>query len=89
MLFLSPAFFSTNVVFGRAILSVEPFTLAFLRWGITSLILLALCRNDWQKMLDVFQNNKRLSFASGFLAFWVAVAWFISRFITQARPTER
>jgi drug/metabolite transporter (DMT)-like permease len=71
MLFLSPAFFSTNVVFGRAILSVEPFTLAFLRWGITSLILLALCRNDWQKMLDVFQNNKRLSFASGFLAFWV------------------
>jgi len=71
MLFIAPAFFTTNVVFGKAILSVEPFTLAFLRWAITSAILLAICRSDWAIMRTTYQANKTLLFIAGFLAFWV------------------
>lgn len=41
ILFLMPMFFSTNIVIGRAaITSVEPWTLAFWRWALASLILL-------------------------------------------------
>ena len=71
ILFIAPAFFTTNVIFGRQLLGVEPFTLAFLRWGITSLILLTFCRHQWSEMMRVFQNTKLQSFICGFLAFWV------------------
>ncbi len=41
ILLLIPMFFSTNIVIGRAaITSVEPWTLAFWRWALASLILL-------------------------------------------------
>jgi len=71
ILFIAPAFFTTNVIFGRQLLSVEPFTLAFLRWGLTSLILLAFCKNDWSEMKRVYKANKILSYFCGFLAFWI------------------
>lgn len=70
-MFLAPAFFTTNIIFGRQLLSIEPFTLAFIRWGITSAILLMFCRNDWQQMTLVYKANKSLSFFVGFLAFWI------------------
>lgn len=71
ILFIAPAFFTTNVIFGRQLLSVEPFTLAFIRWGLTSAILLFFCKNDWPEMLLVYRANKYLSFCCGFLAFWI------------------
>lgn len=71
ILFVAPAFFTTNVIFGRQLLSVEPFTLAFIRWGLTSAILLFFCKNDWPEMLRVYKSNKTLSFFCGFLAFWI------------------
>lgn len=71
ILFIAPAFFTTNVIFGRQLLSVEPFTLAFIRWGLTSVILLMFCRKDWPEMVRVYQANKSLSFFCGFLAFWI------------------
>lgn len=41
VLVLTPLFFSSNLVFGRATISeVAPFTLAFLRWGFCAVILL-------------------------------------------------
>lgn len=71
ILFFAPAFFTTNVIFGRQLLSVEPFTLAFIRWGLTSAILLLFCRKEWPEMLRVYQTNRSLSFFCGFLAFWI------------------
>jgi len=41
VLVLMPMFFSTNIVIGRAaVATVEPWTLAFWRWVLASLILL-------------------------------------------------
>lgn len=71
ILFIAPAFFTTNVIFGRQLLSVEPFTLAFIRWGLTSAILLFFCKNDWPEMVRVYKANKTLSYFCGFLAFWI------------------
>ncbi len=71
ILFIAPAFFTTNVIFGRQLLSVEPFTLAFIRWGLTSAILLLFCKNEWPEMMRVYKSNKSLSFFCGFLAFWI------------------
>ncbi len=71
ILFITPAFFTTNIIFGRQLLSVEPFTLAFIRWGLTSAILLLFCKRDWPEMIRVFKTNKSLSFFVGFLAFWI------------------
>lgn len=71
MLFIAPALFTTNVIFGKLLVTVEPFTLAFLRWFFSSLILLMFCRSDWNSILGVFRQNVALSMLSGFLAFWV------------------
>lgn len=71
ILFIAPALFTTNVIFGRQLLSVEPFTLAFIRWGITSLVLLALCKNQWGTLYQTYSQNRALSYFCGFLAFWI------------------
>lgn len=89
ILFIAPAFFTTNVIFGRQLLSVEPFTLAFLRWGIASLILLALCKNDWPEIGRVYKANKKLSLFCGFLAFWICggMVYFALHFTTATNGT--
>ncbi len=71
MLFVAPAFFTTNVVFGRMITDVEPFTLAFLRWFIAASVLLLLSRPHWPSMWDVVRNHAGFCFAASFLAFWI------------------
>lgn len=71
MLFIAPAFFTTNVVFGKMLVSVEPFTLAFLRWSIASLVLLALCRSQWGLMWQVFRKNPFFCLTGAFFAFWI------------------
>ncbi|PWW04123.1 drug/metabolite transporter (DMT)-like permease [Hoeflea marina] len=41
VMLVTPLFFSSNLIFGRyAISEVAPFTLAFLRWGLSALVLL-------------------------------------------------
>ncbi|MCJ8310670.1 MAG: hypothetical protein MJH08_16555, partial [Hyphomicrobiales bacterium] len=40
VLMVMPLFFSSNIIFGRAVADqVEPFTLAFIRWSLTALVL--------------------------------------------------
>lgn len=47
---LTPVFFSANLVIGRAVVgTVEPFTLAFLRWTIAAAILAAL---SWRGLVE-------------------------------------
>jgi drug/metabolite transporter (DMT)-like permease len=75
VLVFMPLFFSSNIVFGRAAVSqAEPFTLAFLRWFLTALILLpivwpALSRNR----VLVGQISKQLMIL-GFLGMWICGA---------------
>ena len=71
MLFIAPAFFTTNVVFGRMLVSVEPFTLAFLRWSLASLVLLALCRPHWRAMWNTLCTHTLFCLIAAFFAFWV------------------
>ena len=70
-LFLAPLFLSSNMVFGRAVLSVEPFTLAALRWSITALILLLLCHGQIKTLIDTLKRNVTLLLSCGFFGFWV------------------
>ncbi len=75
ILFVMPLFFSTNIVFGRAAIdAVEPFTLAFLRWGFTTLILLPFVaitlKRDWPQIRKL---GLRL-LVMGFLGMWVCGA---------------
>lgn len=71
ILFFAPAFFTTNIVFGKMLLSVEPFTLAFLRWAISATILFFFCRAYWSRMFAVFKNHMLTCITAAFFAFWV------------------
>lgn len=56
-----PFLFSTNIVLGRAaVAEVEPFTLAFLRWAIASLILWALAAEGLRRHRDAILGQWRL-----------------------------
>lgn len=75
VLLLMPLFFCSNIIFGRAVAGeVEPFTLAFIRWFLTALILLPFV---WVKL-----NRRRTTIVSwtkqlallGFLGMWVCGA---------------
>jgi drug/metabolite transporter (DMT)-like permease len=68
---VAPAFFSTNVVFGRAANEVAPFLLAFIRWSATSTILLLFCRNRWGEMADFVARQWRRFLLLGFLGMFI------------------
>ncbi|MCB1438271.1 MAG: DMT family transporter [Nitratireductor sp.] len=71
VMFFAPLFFSTNVVFGRAATDIAPFTLAFLRWGLAALILLALSRKSWPQMVTVLRSQWKLLMLQGFLGMFI------------------
>jgi drug/metabolite transporter (DMT)-like permease len=68
---VAPAFFSTNVVFGRAANEVAPFLLAFIRWTATSTILLLFCRNRWGEMVDFVARQWHRFLLLGFLGMFI------------------
>lgn len=70
-LLISPLFFSTNVVFGRAATDIAPFLLAFIRWGVSGSILLLLCRKQWPQMVAIAKSQWPLLFALGFLGMFI------------------
>ncbi len=70
-LLISPLFFSTNVVFGRAATDIAPFLLAFLRWGSAGLILLAISHNKWPEMAAAARSQWRLLLMLGFLGMFI------------------
>ena len=70
-LFTSPMFFSSNIIFGKMVNHIAPFTLAFLRWFFSALVLLYLTRKYHGQMLRVgLQSWKLLSFL-GFCAMFI------------------
>lgn len=70
-LIVSPIFFSTNVVFGRAGTDIAPFLMAFIRWGTVGLFLTLLCRNHWTQMLATVRAQWPLLLLLGFLGMFI------------------
>ncbi len=70
-LLISPLFFSTNVVFGRAAVDIAPFLLAFIRWGISGTVLLLICHRQWGQMKAVALSEWKLLMLTGFLGMFV------------------
>ncbi len=70
-----PLFFSTNLIFGRgAVGAVEPFTLAFLRWVLTFLILLPFVFSSLRQHIRLLSASWRYLLVQGFLGMWVCGA---------------
>ncbi|MCZ7656777.1 MAG: DMT family transporter [Xanthobacteraceae bacterium] len=68
ILTLMPLFFVSNVILGRvAVQSVEPWTLAFLRWSLSALIVLPLASSDVRRHARAFLAEWRLMLLLGFL----------------------
>ena len=76
---LAPLFFASNMLFGKAIISgVEPWTLAFVRWGVVFLILFPFAAKSlWQHKRRVASLFSMFS-VMGFLGMWVcgAIVYF-------------
>jgi drug/metabolite transporter (DMT)-like permease len=70
-LLISPLFFSTNVVFGRAATDIAPFLLAFIRWGVSGTILLFLCKRSWPKMWALVKTQWPILLLLGFLGMFI------------------
>jgi len=75
VLLFMPLFFSSNIVFGRAaVVEVEPWTLAFLRWSLTALILVPIAwkglRVHWRLLLSQWETIGIL----GVLGMWICGA---------------
>ena len=70
-----PLMFSTNIVFGRAaITEVEPFTLAFLRWSLSALILMPFVIGTIRKEMDLVRKLGAQFLGLGFLGMWICGA---------------
>ncbi|MEP0945187.1 MAG: DMT family transporter [Rhizobiaceae bacterium] len=75
VLLVMPLFFSSNIVFGRAVADqVEPFTLAFIRWLFTALILAPFVWTALRSNLHLLRSQSRQLMMLGFLGMWVCGA---------------
>ena len=75
VLALTPLFFSSNIIFGRGVVSeVAPFTLAFLRWFFCAIILFPFVYKARDKTRPFVKNHKLLWLALGFLGMWICGA---------------
>lgn len=70
-LLAAPAFFSTNVVFGRAAAELPPFLLAFIRWTITAALLFSFSFQQRKEMVRLARTQWRLLLLLGFLGMFV------------------
>lgn len=72
---LTPLFFSSNLIFGRSIVSeVAPFTLAFLRWFACSLILFPIVWRERQAATEFIKDHTWMWLFIGFFGMWVCGA---------------
>lgn len=86
---ISPIFFSTNVVFGRAATDIAPFTLAFIRWFSTGIILLLLSKSHWPAMWRTVKSQWKMLTLLGFLGMWIcgAIVYLALRETTATNGT--
>ncbi|MEJ1159073.1 DMT family transporter [Prosthecomicrobium sp. N25] len=73
VLWLTPLFFSGNLVLGRwAVGQVEPFTLAFLRWAIATAILFAVAAPGLRQHAEALKREWRMLLLLGFFGMWLS-----------------
>lgn len=74
-LILAPLFFASNLLFGKVVIpNIEPWTLAFIRWGLVSLILLPFVTRPLFAEWSHIRRNLPLFAIMGFLAMWICGA---------------
>lgn len=72
VMLIAPLIFSTNLVFGRAVVhEVAPFTLAFVRWGLVAVALIPFLVRDWATVKMVLRRGWLLVLVLAFLGMWV------------------
>lgn len=75
VLFFMPMLFVTNIIFGRlAVTDIEPFTLAFIRWGTTALLLAPFVVNTLRREFQSIIALKLPLLFMGFLGMWICGA---------------
>ncbi|EFL90189.1 DMT family transporter [Ahrensia sp. R2A130] len=75
LLAIMPLFFSSNIIFGRAAVDdVEPFTLAFIRWTSSALILLLITAGAVRAAWPAIRSAGSLLFINAFLGMWICGA---------------
>lgn len=75
ILLFMPLFFCSNIIIGRVVIQgTEPFILAFFRWFITSLILLAISYPALRRSWPEFKAQWKSIFIAGFLGMWICGA---------------
>ncbi|MCA1297052.1 DMT family transporter [Stappia indica] len=90
LLFVMPLFFSSNMVIGRAAVeTVEPWTLAFLRWTLAFLILLPFAHRGLARHRGTLLRHWDLLGIMGLLGMWFCGAgvYFALRFTTATNGT--
>ncbi len=74
-LLFMPLFFSTNIIFGRAATaSVEPWTLAFIRWTLAFLILLPFTWTGLKRHKKLLMSEWKTIGVLGILGMWICGA---------------
>lgn len=72
---VTPLLFSSNLIFGKAVVTeVAPFTLAFLRWGLVALLLAPLLLRERNALSRVLADAPGLVLLLGFLGMWICGA---------------
>ncbi|WP_186395168.1 MULTISPECIES: DMT family transporter [unclassified Stappia] len=90
LLLVMPLFFASNIVIGRAAAAtVEPWTLAFLRWLVAFLILLPFALPGLKQHRDEILRNWRLITIMGLLGMWFCGAgvYFALRYTSATNGT--
>lgn len=90
VLAVMPLFFSSNLIFGRvAIETVEPWTLACLRWSLAFCLLLPFVWRDLVRYRAVFVARWKLIAGLGVLGMWIcgALVYFALRHTTATNGT--
>ena len=71
----APAFFSTNLVFGRGVANVvDPFVLAFIRWTAVALLLSPFVIREWEAVKILVIERFKLLLMLGFMGMWISGA---------------
>ena len=85
-----PLFFSTNIIFGRvAVASVEPWTLAFIRWFSCALILTPFIAPSIVQHMAIFKKQWKRLLLLGFLGMWIcgALVYLALKYTTATNGT--
>lgn len=90
LLCVMPLFFTSNLIIGRgAIATVEPWTLAFLRWSLAAIILLPFAWSGLRLHARLLLAEWRLLTVIGFLGMWIcgAIVYLALNYTTATNGT--